>query len=70
MAKTLDPMDLKQIITLHIDGVSNRKIRSIHSGKVTSFKLRGLKPGGRCHSNPFFRTNMLMVETVADVIES
>ena len=29
MAKTLDPMDLKQIITLHIDGVSNRKIGSI-----------------------------------------
>lgn len=26
MANTLDPMDLKQIITLHIDGVSNRKI--------------------------------------------
>ena len=29
MAKTLDPMDLKQIITLHIDGTSNRKIGSI-----------------------------------------
>jgi predicted transcriptional regulator len=26
MANTLDPMDLKQIITLHIDGLSNRKI--------------------------------------------
>lgn len=26
MANTLDPMDLKQIITLHLDGVSNRKI--------------------------------------------
>jgi transposase len=26
MANTLDPMDLKQIITLHIDGYSNRKI--------------------------------------------
>ena len=26
MANKLDPMDLKQIITLHIDGVSNRKI--------------------------------------------
>jgi hypothetical protein len=25
MANTLDPMDLKQIITLHIDGLSNRK---------------------------------------------
>lgn len=26
MANKLDPMDLKQIITLHLDGVSNRKI--------------------------------------------
>lgn len=26
MAHTLDPMDLKQIITLHLDGLSNRKI--------------------------------------------
>ena len=26
MANTLDPMDLKQIITLHLDEVSNRKI--------------------------------------------
>jgi transposase len=26
MANTLDPMDLKQIITLHLDGLSNRKI--------------------------------------------
>lgn len=26
MANTLDPMDLKQILTLHLDGVSNRKI--------------------------------------------
>jgi len=29
MAKTLDPMDLKQIITLHIDGKSNRQISSL-----------------------------------------
>ena len=28
MANTLDPMDLKQIISLHLDGVSNRKIGS------------------------------------------
>src|SRR5690606_287163 len=28
MANTLDPMDLKQIITLHLDGFSNRKIGS------------------------------------------
>ncbi|WP_231367623.1 IS21 family transposase [Gillisia sp. JM1] len=28
MANKLDPMDLKQIITLHLDGVSNRKIGS------------------------------------------
>jgi len=26
MANTLDPMDLKQIITLHLDGNSNRSI--------------------------------------------
>ncbi|SDM21155.1 LuxR C-terminal-related transcriptional regulator [Kriegella aquimaris] len=26
MANTLDPMDLKHIITLHLDGYSNRKI--------------------------------------------
>ena len=29
MANTLDPMDLKQIITLQLDGLSNRKIGSI-----------------------------------------
>ncbi|MEC4115323.1 sigma factor-like helix-turn-helix DNA-binding protein, partial [Myroides pelagicus] len=28
MANKLDPMDLKQIITLHLDGYSNRKIAS------------------------------------------
>ena len=28
MANTLDPMDIKQIITLHLDGLSNRKIAS------------------------------------------
>ena len=26
MANTLDPMDIKQIITLHLDGLSNRRI--------------------------------------------
>lgn len=29
MANTLDPMDLKQIITLHLDGLSNRKIGAV-----------------------------------------
>ena len=29
MTNILDPMDLKQIITLHLDGVSNRRIGSI-----------------------------------------
>ena len=29
MSKTLHPMDLKQIITLHLDGLSNRKIGEI-----------------------------------------
>lgn len=28
MANTLDPMDLKQILSLHLDGISNRKIGS------------------------------------------
>ena len=28
MANTLDPMDLKQIISLHLDGLSNRKVAS------------------------------------------
>jgi len=28
MATTLDPMDLKQIITQNLDGFSNRKIRT------------------------------------------
>ncbi len=31
MANTLDPMDLKQIITLHLDGLSNRKIGELLS---------------------------------------
>ena len=29
MANILDPMDLKQILTLHIDGLSNRRIAVI-----------------------------------------
>lgn len=29
MANKLDPMDLKQILTLHIDGYSNRQIGSV-----------------------------------------
>ncbi len=29
MANTLDPMDLKQLITLHLDGLSNRKIEQV-----------------------------------------
>ncbi|WP_255501897.1 hypothetical protein [Olivibacter sp. SDN3] len=29
MANKLDPMDLKQIITLHLDGTSNRRIGSL-----------------------------------------
>ncbi|MEO7284434.1 hypothetical protein [Gelidibacter sp.] len=40
MANTLDPMDLKQIISLHIDGFSNRKIGAtlgMSRNKVNSF---------------------------------
>jgi len=29
MAHKLDPMDLKQIISLHLDGLSNRKIAGL-----------------------------------------
>lgn len=29
MANKLDPMDLKQIISLHLDGLSNRKIANL-----------------------------------------
>ena len=29
MANKLDPMDLKQILTIHLDGYSNRKIGSV-----------------------------------------
>ncbi|SFH45011.1 LuxR C-terminal-related transcriptional regulator, partial [Pedobacter insulae] len=29
MANKLDPMDLKQILTLHLEGYSNRKIGSV-----------------------------------------
>ena len=29
MANTLDPMDLKQILTLHLEGYNNRKIGSV-----------------------------------------
>ncbi len=29
MANKLDPMDLKQIITLHLDELSNRKMSSL-----------------------------------------
>jgi len=54
MSKTLDPMDLKQIITLHMDGLSNRKIaqtlsisrntinRYIHEFKGSEYSLKDL----------------------------
>jgi hypothetical protein len=36
MAKTLDPMDLKQIIRLHLDGLSNREIeKTLSIGRNT-----------------------------------
>jgi len=45
MANTLDPMDLKQIISLHLDGLSNRKIsatlgiaRNTVNGYMQAFK--------------------------------
>ncbi len=46
MANTLDPMDLKQIITLHLDGYSNRNIgtslgisrNTVNTGHVPPYK--------------------------------
>ncbi|SKC24181.1 hypothetical protein SAMN03080601_03474, partial [Alkalitalea saponilacus] len=40
MANTLDLMDLKQILTLHLDGLSNRKIGSmlsIHRNTINGY---------------------------------
>ena len=37
MANILDPMDLKQILTLHIDGLSNRRI-AVHFGYFTQYR--------------------------------
>jgi len=45
MANTLDPMDLKQIITLHLDGFSNRQIEStlgISRNTVNNYKSTNL----------------------------
>lgn len=47
MANTLDPMDIKQIITLHLDGYSNRKIGEtlgISRNTVNTY-LRFIKSG-------------------------
>ena len=51
MANTLDPMDLKQILTLHIDGYSNRKIgktldisRNTINSYISLFKACNYKP--------------------------
>lgn len=47
MENTLDPMDLKHIITLHIEGYSNRKIGTFskylqqHGKHVCAFVYRG-----------------------------
>ena len=48
MANTLDPMDLKQIISLHLDGLSNRKVAStlgISRNTVNSY-MRLFKASG------------------------
>jgi hypothetical protein len=40
MANTLDLMDLKQILSLHIDGLSNRKIAdllNIHRNSINTY---------------------------------
>jgi len=40
MAKQFSPMDLKQIITLHQDGFSNRKVADllgVYSGEVAPY---------------------------------
>ncbi len=38
MANTLDPMDLKQILSLHLNGFSNRKIGITTFDKKTELK--------------------------------
>ncbi len=43
MAKQLNPMDLKQIITLHQDGFSNRKIGKMLGINWNKYMAR-LKP--------------------------
>ena len=50
MANKLDPMDLKQIISLHIDGLSNRNIgltlgisRNTVNNYMKQFKSSGLE---------------------------
>lgn len=50
MANTLDPMDLKQILSLHLDGISNRKIglalsisRNTVNGYLRLFKASNYK---------------------------
>ena len=61
MAKKLDPMDLKQIIRLHLDGMSNRQVGallSISRNTINTYiqlftasswsleELLGFQPGG------------------------
>lgn len=41
MAKKLDLMDLKQILTLHLDGVSNREIAKTLSISRNTIPLHG-----------------------------
>jgi len=45
MANVLDPMDIKQIFSLHRDGLSNRKIASVlNISRNTINTFPGLKP--------------------------
>ena len=40
MANTLAPMDLKQIISLHLDGLSNRKIGDTPLAQASRLPVR------------------------------
>lgn len=74
MANSLDPMDLKQIITLHLDGVSNRKIASILGISRNTvniymklFTASGYSPGELLHFDSSALSELFSSHTTLDV---
>jgi len=53
MANKLDPMDIKRIISLHQDGMSNRRIASVLGISCNTTRLRGFEI--RAYNKFFFR---------------